>query len=77
MMRDHLSKIIGATVIAWHNTEDVQAVRLADGGEEVLFVDGREIHLGPDQRHAVQWVVAYCGSNKRQRRQMRQHWAAL
>jgi len=60
----HLTPIKGATLLAWHNQEDVQAVRLADG-EEALFVDGKRIPIRDMDFWPVQQVVFYCRENRR------------
>lgn len=56
----HLSTIQGATLIAWHAQQDIQAVRL--DGVERLYIRGEKITLPADYHGPVQIVINACGA---------------
>lgn len=66
----------GATLLAWHSTEDVQAVRLCDGSQSLMLA-GRAIPLTARHGHATQQVINYCHCNKREAAKLRRAWEAL
>lgn len=64
----HLTKIEGATIIAWHRTLDLQAVCIADGVER-LYLRGIEVKLDPRRHfHPTQQVINYCMCETRSQR---------
>ena len=68
---EHLTKIEHARPVAWHNDEDIQAIRIGESCEE-LYVDGKFVPVDCP----VQEVINYCHARtKRERTRFRAYWA--
>lgn len=70
---EHLTPIEGATLIAWHRSQDVQAVQMPDMTDR-LYVFGRYVPLTEAHHSPVQQVINYCRAGKRDQGRMRAMW---
>jgi len=74
--RTHLTALpADITLVAWHGSEDIQAVRLP-AGTELLVVGGHVIPLEAWMHGPVQQVINYCGIGKRAQKICRAMWEA-
>jgi len=59
---------VGGTLIAWHATQDIQAVN--QSGHERLYIDGQPIVLKHYHYRPAQIVSIYCTLNADRQRRM-------
>ena len=72
----HLTKIEGTkSIIAWHTSQDIQALRMTDESER-LYLNGKEVHLTVHHLHPTQQVINYC-MGYGDRRAMLNTWKSL